>query len=193
METLKEDSLSNHYTKISKRKSSMLSKLSIENRYAVFTILCHIANSDGMTNDENIILQDILLELEINVNEYNNSNMDGAQACDLLKNLNQDEKDEFSPEYIRTLEEALRIDYLEKWKIYAQLKVVQKSLGDTTAELKKVKRAYELVSDNLKRYEADMTEFKGRYKFEKEKSEKLAKSNKDFRAQIRSLKKEKEE
>ena len=104
-----------------------------------------------------------------------------------------DEKDEFSPEYIRTLEEALRIDYLEKWKIYAQLKVVQKSLGDTTAELKKVKRAYELVSDNLKRYEADMTEFTGRYKFEKEKSEKLAKSNKDFRAQIRSLKKEKEE
>ena len=96
METFKEDSLSNHYTKISKRKSSMLSKLSIENRYAVFTILCHIANSDGMTNDENIILQDILLELEINVNEYNNSNMDGAQACDLLKNLNQDEKDEFS-------------------------------------------------------------------------------------------------
>ena len=25
-----------------------------------------------------------------------------------------DEKDDFSPEYIRTLEEALRIDYLEK-------------------------------------------------------------------------------
>ena len=104
-----------------------------------------------------------------------------------------EEKDEFSPEYIRTLEEAIRIDYLEKWKIYAQLKVVQKTLGDTTAELKKVSRAHELVSDNLKRYEAEMSEFKGRYKFEKEKSEKLAKANKDLRAQLRSLKKEQEE
>ena len=104
-----------------------------------------------------------------------------------------EEKDEFSPEYIRTLEEAIRIDYLEKWKIYAQLKVVQKTLGETTAELKNVTRAHELVADNLKRYESEMSEFKGRYKFEKEKSEKLAKGNKDLRAQLRSLKKEQEE
>ena len=74
----------------------MLSKLTIEKRYAVFTILCYIANSDGMTNDENIILQDILLELEIDINKYNNSNMDGNKACDHLQDLNQQQKDEFS-------------------------------------------------------------------------------------------------
>lgn len=92
----KEDTLSSGYTKITKRYSSMLSKLTIEKRYAVFTILCYIANSDGMTNDENIILQDILLELEIDINKYNNSNMDGNKACDHLQDLNQQQKDEFS-------------------------------------------------------------------------------------------------
>ena len=96
MQTQKEDTLSSGYTKITKRYSSMLSKLTIEKRYAVFTILCYIANSDGMTNDENIILQDILLELEIDVNKYNNSNMDGNKACDHLQDLNQQQKDEFS-------------------------------------------------------------------------------------------------
>jgi uncharacterized tellurite resistance protein B-like protein len=96
MQMQKEDTLSSGYTKITKRLSSMLSELTIKKRYAVFTILCYIANSDGMTNDENIILQDILLELEIDVNKYNNSNMDGNEACDHLQDLNQDQKDEFS-------------------------------------------------------------------------------------------------
>lgn len=96
MQTQKENTLSSGYTKIKKRHSSMLSKLVIKKRYAVFTILCYIANSDGMTNDENKALQDILLELEIDVNEYNKSNMNGNEACDHLQDLNEQQKDEFS-------------------------------------------------------------------------------------------------
>ena len=51
---------------------------------------------DGMSDEENIVLQDTTLELEIDVNEYNNAQMDGNQACDLLQDLNQEQKDEFS-------------------------------------------------------------------------------------------------
>ncbi len=98
MKTINENTISDHYTKISKRNLSMLSKLSIQKRYAVFTILCHIANYDGMSDDENLILQDILLELEIDVHEYNNwaLNMKDNQAIDLLLDLNQEQKNELS-------------------------------------------------------------------------------------------------
>ena len=47
-------------------------------------------------DDENIVLQDILLELEIDSNKYNNANLDGNQAANLLQNLNQEQKDELS-------------------------------------------------------------------------------------------------
>tara|TARA_B110000211_G_scaffold219542_1_gene265407 strand:+ start:78 stop:1226 length:1149 start_codon:yes stop_codon:yes gene_type:complete len=90
------DNIKAKQIQINKKISSLLSQLTVEKRYAVFTILCHIANSDGVSDGENIILQDISLELEIDVNEYNNSKMDGNKACDLLQNLNQEQKDEFS-------------------------------------------------------------------------------------------------
>lgn len=90
------DNIKSKQIPIKKKISSLLSQLEIEKRYAVFTILCHIANSDGMSNEENVVLQDTTLELEINANEYNNAQMDGNQACDLLQDLNQEQKDELS-------------------------------------------------------------------------------------------------
>ena len=90
------DNFKTNQNKINKRVPSLLSQLSIEKRYAIFTVLCLIANSDGMTTDENIVLQDILLELEIDSNKYNNANLDGNQAANLLQNLNQEQKDELS-------------------------------------------------------------------------------------------------
>ena len=90
------DNIKAKQVQIKKKTPSLLSQLSIEKRYAVFTILCHIANSDGMSDEENNVLQDTTLELEIDVNEYNNAQMDGNQACDLLQDLNQEQKDEFS-------------------------------------------------------------------------------------------------
>jgi uncharacterized tellurite resistance protein B-like protein len=81
---------------INKRIHSVLSQLSVEKRHAIFCVLLLIANSDGVSNEENIILQDITLELEIDGNEYNNSKIDGNKACNLLQDLNQEEKDEFS-------------------------------------------------------------------------------------------------
>jgi uncharacterized tellurite resistance protein B-like protein len=81
---------------INKNISSTLSQLSLEKRYAIFGILLRIAYSDGVTDEENIILHETTLELRIDGNEYNKAKMDGNQACDLLQDLNQEQKDEFS-------------------------------------------------------------------------------------------------
>lgn len=90
------DNIKAKQIKVKQKISSRLSQLAIEKRYAIFTILIMISDSDGMTNDENIVLRDISLELEIDPSEFNNSGIDGNHACDLLQDLNQEQKDEFS-------------------------------------------------------------------------------------------------
>lgn len=82
--------------KIKQKISSILSHLNLEKRYAVFTVLLLVANSDGLSSEENIVLSDIILELEIDSGKFNESKMDGNQACDLLQDLNQGQKDELS-------------------------------------------------------------------------------------------------
>ena len=81
---------------IKKKIPSLLSQLKIEKRYAIFTILYYIANCDEITKDEHVILNDIILELDIDINEFNGANMDGNQACDLLLDLKKEEKDELA-------------------------------------------------------------------------------------------------
>ena len=90
------DDIKSKNIKIKKRLSSILSKLELEKRYAVFTILLHIANSDGLTDEENVILNDIRLELEIDIEKYNNSKIDGNKACNLLQDLDKAQKEEIS-------------------------------------------------------------------------------------------------
>ena len=53
-----------------KKNAFALSNLNVQERYAIFTVLLLIANSDGITDDENIVLNDIRLELEIDSTEY---------------------------------------------------------------------------------------------------------------------------
>ena len=81
---------------IKKRVSSSLSHLELEKRYAIFTILLQIANLDGLTSDENKLLADVLIELDIDAKKYNDAQMDGNQACDLLQNLDMTQKEELS-------------------------------------------------------------------------------------------------
>jgi uncharacterized tellurite resistance protein B-like protein len=83
-------------TKINKKLISILADLPLEKRHAIFFALVAIAQSDGKTNEEDVKLSDAILELDIEVNKFNNSNMDGNTACDLLQGLNQEQKDEFS-------------------------------------------------------------------------------------------------
>lgn len=90
------DNVKSKKVKIKKKISSILAQLDLQKRYAVFTVLLQIANSDGVSSEENVILSDITLELEIDSNKYNESKMDGGQACDLLQDLDKDQKDEIS-------------------------------------------------------------------------------------------------
>ncbi len=82
--------------KIKQKISSVLSQMDIKKRYAVFTILGLIAQSDGTTEDEHVVLADIALELEIDINEFNNTHIDGNLACDLLQDLDKHQKNELS-------------------------------------------------------------------------------------------------
>lgn len=90
------DNIKSKKLQIKKRISSILSKIEIEKRYAVFTILLQIANSDGLKDEENLILNDITLDLDIDIKKFNDSKIDGNQACNFLQNLNTDQKEEIS-------------------------------------------------------------------------------------------------
>ncbi len=83
-------------TQIKKRLVSILAELPLEKRYAIFYILLVIANSDGMTDEENKVLSDASLELDIEIDQFNKFKMDGDMACDNIKEFNQAQKEEFS-------------------------------------------------------------------------------------------------
>jgi len=90
------DKIKLEQVEVKKRISSILSQLDLEKRYAVFAVLAFIANADGTTDDEYLVLNDIRLELNIDLKKFEDAKLDGNQACDLLQDLNQDQKDELS-------------------------------------------------------------------------------------------------
>ena len=70
----------------------LLSSLSLEQRFAIFFILIKIAESDGYTDEERIALEDIAVDLNIKIDDFNNSKIDGLKAIDLLKDLSETHK-----------------------------------------------------------------------------------------------------
>ena len=74
----------------------ILAKMDIDQRFAVFFVLINIANSDGITDEENDVLAYAINELDIIAGDYNESKLDGNQACDLLQNLNDEQKKRIS-------------------------------------------------------------------------------------------------
>ena len=83
--------------RISKIKtSSLLSQLAVKKRYAVLQLLNLVSVSGGFSDKKNNAVHDAASELDIDLNDYNNAKIDGSTACDLLQNLNQNQKDEFS-------------------------------------------------------------------------------------------------
>lgn len=80
----------------SELKSSILAQMELNQRYAIFCVLINIANCDGVSDEEHDVLAYILDELEIIPNDYNESQIDGNQACDLLQGLNEEQKKRIS-------------------------------------------------------------------------------------------------
>ena len=74
----------------------ILAKMEMDQRFAVFFVLINIANSDGITDEEHDVLAYAIDELDIIAGDYNESKIDGNQACDLLQNLNDEQKKRIS-------------------------------------------------------------------------------------------------
>lgn len=81
----------------------------------------------------------------------------------------------YNIERVRTLQEALRVDYLEKFDIFAKLKVVQRELTEAKVKLSKYEKVNALLSSNNKALTQDNADLNGRHKYEKERAEELEK------------------
>ena len=77
-------------------QSPILAKMEIDQRFAIFFVLINIANSDGITDEEHDVLAYAIDELDIIASDYNESTIDGNQVCDLLQNLNDEQKKRIS-------------------------------------------------------------------------------------------------
>lgn len=77
-------------------KNNTFSTLEKNQKFALFFIFYQIANSDGITESEHKVLQEILLELEITSEEFIASNIDGNQAVELLLNIDDNQKKRMS-------------------------------------------------------------------------------------------------
>ena len=99
----------------------------------------------------------------------------------------REDSDILNEELVKTLKEALRIDYIEKFTIFAQLKIVQRDLAEANIALAKYKRINKLVATNNKILQTEVVEAKGRHKFEKERADKLDKKNKELREQLKEV------
>lgn len=98
------------------------------------------------------------------------------------------EEEVFNIERIRTLQEALRVDYIEKMDVFAKLRMTQKLLTEAQVKLAKYEKVNELISSNNKMLSAELVESKGIAKYEKDRAIALEKKNKDLRAKIKELK-----
>jgi hypothetical protein len=85
------------------------------------------------------------------------------------------EEELYNIERVRTLQEALRVDYIEKFDVFAKLKIVQKELTETKIKLSKYEKVNELLSSNNKALTQDNADLNGRHKYEKERAEELEK------------------
>ena len=85
------------------------------------------------------------------------------------------EQEIFNEELVKTLQEALRVDYLEKFDVFAKLKIAQREIAKLTVELTKFKKINKLISSNNKMLSAEVVDAKGRHKFELERVEELEK------------------
>jgi uncharacterized tellurite resistance protein B-like protein len=79
--------------KIDNNVNKQIELFTKEQKFAIFYTLIIIADSDGITDEENTTLQNIADDLNINIDDYNESNISGEDSVNLLKDLNKDQKE----------------------------------------------------------------------------------------------------
>ena len=65
-------------------------------KHAIFFTLIVIANSDGISNEENTILVEISEKLSMSIDDYNNSNISGEESIALIQSMNDKQKEAIS-------------------------------------------------------------------------------------------------
>ena len=110
---------------------------------------------------------------------------------EFLKEQSQFETDD-TQEQIDTLAEALSIDYVEKWKVYARMKVAERNFQKSEALRKSLIQKLIQTSANLDVTLKALNDKKIAVDFEINEKEKLKDEVKSLKAEIRSLKKPKD-
>ena len=94
----------------------------------------------------------------------------------------------FNEERVRTLQEALTIDYLEKFDIYAKLKITQRDLVALEIAHAKVQKINALIGANNRTLTEECSELRGRHKYEHERTLEFESKNKELRKRMRDMK-----
>lgn len=110
---------------------------------------------------------------------------------EFLKEQSQFETDD-TQEQIDTLAEALSIDYVEKWKVYARMKVAERNFQKSEVLRKSLIQKLIQTSANLDVTLKALNDKKIAVDFEINEKEKLKDEVKSLKAEIKSLKKPKD-
>lgn len=86
----------------------------------------------------------------------------------------------YNEERVKVLQDALRVDYIEKFDVYAQLLMVQRELAAVTISNNKLEQVNALLSMNNKALTKEIVELKG---IANDLKEKMKKSRADLKKQ----------
>tara|TARA_A200000159_G_C7212851_1_gene292779 strand:- start:198 stop:602 length:405 start_codon:yes stop_codon:yes gene_type:complete len=86
----------------------------------------------------------------------------------------------YNEERVKVLQDALRVDYIEKFDVYAQLLMVQRELSEVTISNNKLEKVNNLLSMNNKALSKEIVELKG---IANDLKEKMKKSRADLKKQ----------
>jgi hypothetical protein len=86
----------------------------------------------------------------------------------------------YNEERVKVLQDALRVDYIEKFDVYAQLLMVQRELAEVTIANNKLEKVNGLLSMNNKALTKEIVELKG---IANDLKEKMKKSRADLKKQ----------
>ena len=115
-----------------------------------------------------------------------------TEKDDELKTPAQIYDHDLNAETVKSLEEALAIDYIEKWKVHAQMKLYERNFLKAEELRNNITQAWDTVNANLQITSRNLEEKKIALEFEIQEKEKLKATIKELRAELKTLKKAEE-
>ena len=114
-------------------------------KHAIFFTLIVIANSDGISNEENTILVEIAEKLSISIDDYNNSNISGEESITLIQSMNDKQKEAISFLITTVISSDGKFSFEEA----DTLKDIMKEYGLPIELLESLNSKYHIKPDNV--------------------------------------------